>query len=110
MENINKSIAMDILSVLPEGKRKTLLNACIRNNYLAAFYGLPEAKMEIYKEGFYLKLSGTRSQFAIYARDNDGILEPQQRKPKESELHKLYTDSFNLYESDYRALKLEGSV
>lgn len=37
---------------------------------------------------------------------NDGILEPQQRKPKESELHKLYTDSFKLYESDYRALNL----
>ena len=103
---INKSIAVDILRKLPENKQKVLSKACSRNNYLTAFYGLPEAKMEIYKEGFYLKLSGTRTKFSIYARDNDGILEPQQRKPKESELHKLYTDSFNLYESDYRALNL----
>lgn len=106
MENINKSIAMDILSALPECKRRTLSKACDRNSYLTSFYGLPDAKMEIYKEGFYLKLSGTRSQFSVYARDNDGILEPQQRKPKETELHKLYSDSFNLYESDYRALNL----
>lgn len=103
---INKSIAIDILRKLPEDKRKVLLKACSRNNYLTAFYGLPEAKMEIYKEGFYLKLSGTRTKFSIYARDNDGILEPQKRKPKESELHKLYSDSFDLYESDYRALEL----
>ena len=103
---INKSIAVDILRKLPENKRKVLSKACDRNNYLTAFYGLPEATMEIYKEGFYLKLSGTRSRFAVYARDNDGILEPQQRKPKESELHKLYSDSFDLYESDYRALEL----
>ena len=50
MENINKSIAMDILSALPECKRRTLSKACDRNSCLTSFYGLPEAKWKSIKK------------------------------------------------------------
>ena len=102
--NVNKSIALIMLAILPEEKRKTLSDACDRNNYLTSFYGLPEAKLEIYKEGFYLKLEGTRCNFSVYAKDNDGDLEILQRKPRV--LSYLYTDSFKMSESDYRNLHL----
>ena len=59
--------------------------------------------MTIYKEGFYLVLSGTRCSFSIFAYDKDGKLEFA-RKPHENKLNKIYDDSLKFSESDFREI------
>lgn len=90
---INNKIAKDIVKlVLADANRKqTLEKALTRNYMLTSTYDLEYVELEVYKEGFYLKLIGTRSQYKVYAKDNDGKLELT-RKPNKNKLHFLYKD------------------
>lgn len=83
MYEVNKEIAKEIIKkVIEDNKRKTTLkNALDRNFILTSTYNLEDLTLEIYKQGFYLILKGTRCYYKVFAKDNDGELELV-RKPK----------------------------
>lgn len=87
-EIANMTVEM-IFEAMPENKKEVFRNACIRNNILTSYYGLDFSELTVYKEGFYWSASGTRSGFAVFAKDNDGELDII-RKPKENKLHRLW--------------------
>lgn len=101
---INKQIANDIMSNLPESKKATLSKALDRNFILTSTAVLSGCEMRIYKQGWQLNFTGTRCCFSVYANDNDGDFEIT-RKPSENSLNLLYTcdltNSFN--ESDFES-------
>ena len=92
MIEVNKDIAREIIKlVMEDNKRKiTLEKALDRNFILTSSYNLEELTLEIYKEGFYLILEGTRCSYKVFARDNDGKLELI-RKPRV--LNKIYSEN-----------------
>lgn len=89
MENINIEIAQDIMAMLPEEKKQTLARALFRNEMLTSTWVLEHCTIVIYREGWLLDFSGTRSGFKVFAKDNDGDMEII-RKPIESKLHEIY--------------------
>ena len=92
MIKVNKEIAKEIIEmVMEDDKRKaTLEKALDRNFILTSSYNLEELTLEIYKEGFYLILEGSRCGYKVFAKDNDGKLELI-RKPRE--LNMIYSES-----------------
>ena len=98
---INHEIAMDMLEAMPEEKKKVLRKALERNWILVGSYMMDSGNIVIYKEGFYLKLEGSRCSFNVFAFDRDGKFEFA-RKPHESKLNKIYEDGLKLCESDFR--------
>lgn len=92
MKTVNDIIAMDILHQMPEAKKQTLANTITRNYMLTSSEQLSFADIVVYKEGWYLTLSGARCKFTVWASDNDGEL-VFTRKPREDHLHKLYGES-----------------
>lgn len=103
MMKINKEIAKRMIQEMPESKKSVLSKALDRNEILTSARVLSYATIFIYKEGFLLKLEGTRCQFTVFAKDNDGELEFI-RKPKDSLLNLIYTDGFQMNEADYRII------
>lgn len=87
---VNQEIAIDILRNLSPSKKKQLDNMLSRNAALTSSYSCSFGTLRIYKEGFYLTLEATRSQFSIWVYDNDGEL-IEGRKPNESKLSFLYS-------------------
>ena len=104
MYKCNIEIVSRILEELPSEKRATLGKALDRNFILTSVRALSMATLTIYKEGFNLKLDGTRCCFNVFVKDNDGEFEFI-RKPKESSLHKLYEQCCNMNESDYYGIE-----
>ena len=100
MKKYNMDITLDILHQMPESKKELLRKALIRNSLLTSAYLLSECTLTIYKEGWLVKLEGTRSTFTVFAKDNDGEFEFI-RKPNENKLHKLYTETATLTESHF---------
>lgn len=92
MKNVNKEIVREIIAmVMEDAKRKTTLEKALDRNFiLTSSYNLEELTLEIYKEGFYLILEGTRCSYKVFARDNDGKLELI-RKPRV--LNKIYSEN-----------------
>lgn len=101
--NINYEIAIDMLNGMPEEKKKTLRKSLERNFSLTSSYLMESGNMTIYKEGFYLTLSGTRCSFSIFAYDRDGEFEFA-RKPRECRLNKIYDDCLKFSESDFKKI------
>ena len=91
MKEINRQIARQMLKGISNDKRCVLMNACNRNAILTSFYGLENATLAVYKEGFYLRLYGVRTEFKLWCFDNDGEL-IEGRKPKAKKLSPLYVD------------------
>ena len=104
MRNIGKEITMEMLSKLNGSKKDALIKALERNNSLTSTYGLSSCDMVIYKEGWYITLTGTRCSFSLFAYDRDGEIEIANRKPNESKLNKIYDTWFSMDESDFRGL------
>ena len=98
--SINYEIAMDMLNNMPETKKQTLRKTLERNLYLTSSYSMDSGAMTIYKEGFLLKLNGTRCNFTVFAFDDGELV--LSRKPIEKKLNKIYDDSLKFSESDYR--------
>jgi hypothetical protein len=90
MTQVNRDIAREMLEKMSAEKRNALTNACRRNALLTSFWGLENATLTVYKEGWYLELDGCRAHFAIWCSDNDGEL-VQGRKPAEKNLNKIYS-------------------
>ena len=88
-ENCNISIIKDMINNLPEVKKITLSKALDRNEILTTVRTLSNQTLVVYKEGWYLKLEGTRSKFSVWAWDNDGEFVID-RKPNENKLSPLF--------------------
>ncbi len=79
---------------MPEEKKRSFCNASYRNTYLTSEYTLRDARLTVYKEGWYIEMEGCRSRFAAWAWDNDGEL-VWGRKPREDKLHYLWGSEFD---------------
>lgn len=99
-DKTTKQIALDILKAMPIERKNVLRKALERNCDLTSSYILEDAYMEIYIEGFYLRLEGTRSSFSVYAEDNDGEFIIR-RKPNANKLNLLWNTDFKMDESDF---------
>ena len=101
MHKINREIVAQILKEMPIEKHMVLSKALDRNEVLTSARVLAGCTLTIYKEGWLVKLDGTRCSFTVFAKDNDGEFEFI-RKPNENKLHKLYEEWPNMNEMDYR--------
>lgn len=97
---VNEGLVEMMINEMPEAKKAVLRKALERNCILTSCWIMEHGDLTVYKEGFYLQLYGTRSSFAVYYKDEDGEL-VQMRKPAESKLTKLYTDSIHFNECDF---------
>ena len=88
-ENCNISIIKDMINNLSEERKITLSKALDRNEILTTVRTLSNQTLVVYKEGWYLKLEGTRSKFFVWAWDNDGEFVVD-RKPNENKLSPLF--------------------
>ena len=79
---------------MPTEKKRVFNNACYRNLLLTSDYTIRNACLTVYKEGWYVEITGCRSKFALFAFDNDGEFEFS-RKPKDSKLNYLWSCSFD---------------
>lgn len=100
MKKINQEIVAQILKEMPEEKKAVLVKALERNLYLTSSWVLSSCDLTVYKEGWLVKLTGTRCNFTVFAKDNDGEFEFI-RKPAENKLHKLYSEWQGMNESDF---------
>lgn len=100
MKSYNRDIVRCILNEMPESKKTVLKRALNRNFILTSSYVLSSCTLTVYKEGWLIKLEGTRCSFSVYAKDNDGEFEIM-RKPNEDKLHKLYSDWMSMNECDF---------
>lgn len=102
-DNILYEMAKKMIEEIPETKREVLRKALGRNAILTGCYILENGVMTVYKEGYYLELSGCRSKVSIWAADNDGEM-VFGRKPVEAKLHKLYERWLRFNESDFESI------
>ena len=100
MNKWNRQIVAEMLTQMPEAKKATLVKALERNLILTSSWVLSSCTLTIYKEGWLVKLDGTRCSFSVFAKDNDGEYEFI-RKPNENKLHKLYEEWQGMNESDF---------
>lgn len=99
----NQELAYDMLEQLSPEKKIQLDKFLSRNEALTSTYGCSFGNLRVYKEGFYLTLEGTRSQFSVWYTDNDGEL-VEGRKPVESKLNFLYEDDLRFNGIDWYQL------
>ena len=96
-----------LLKAMPEEKKQVLRNALNRNAYFTSAWTLEHGTLTVYKEGWYIELTGTQSGFKVFVLDNDRFdkvgNEPFKviRKPVESKLNKLYATGLHMWEGDY---------
>ena len=102
-KGINYEIATRMLQEMPKEKKSSLNKALDRNLSLTSVRVLSFGEITVYKEGWLLTLQGTRCQFSVFAKDNDGEFEFC-RKPTESKLHKLYAENLRFNETDFREM------
>lgn len=100
MHKTNREIVASILHQMPKEKKTVLVKVLQKNFILTSSWVLSSCTLTIYKEGWLVKLDGTRCGFSVFAKDNDGEFEFI-RKPNENKLHKLYKEWMMMNESDY---------
>lgn len=91
MHEVNKWIAREMLTTMPEAKKELFRKACQRNAMLTGCYELENITITVYVEGWLLRLDGCRSSFAVFAFDCDGAF-VFGRKPAEKTLEKIYSE------------------
>lgn len=90
-KTVNEMIAIEILQQMPEKKKYALSNTITRNYMLTTDSYISNVRIEVYKQGWYLVITGTRCKFAVWAGDNDGEY-IFTRKPRADKLNRLYTE------------------
>lgn len=96
-----------MLREMPEEKKNVLRNALRRNACFTSARTLEHGTITVYKEGWYIELTGCQCGFKVFLLDNDrfdptGTVPVKViRKPKDSKLNKLYSDSLHFWESDF---------
>lgn len=96
LNNVLFKNAKEIINIIinlvleDENKSKTLNNAVDRNFILTSENSLPYCTLEIYKQGYYLILEGTRCNFKVFVEDKDSDLKIK-RKPNKNKLDLIYT-------------------
>jgi hypothetical protein len=103
LRKTNREIIARILQEMPEEKKEVLGKALERNLILTSTAVLSSCTLTVYKEGWLVKLDGTRCSFSVFAKDNDGDFEFI-RKPNENKLSKLYEEWHSMDETDYRKI------
>lgn len=93
-----KELALRIIEELPTDKKEVLSKALDRNAMLTSSYNLEHGNLEVYKQGWYLKLEGTRVNFNVWVTDNDGEF-VYERKPRVLDF--LYDVNLRFSESDF---------
>lgn len=91
MQEFNKNFTIEILMAMPEEKKRMLEKQMERTGYLTTYFGLDYQDVDVYKEGWYIKMDGCQSSFRIWVGDNDGEFVFGKRKPKDSKLSYLHT-------------------
>ena len=92
---------------LPEEKKNVLRNALGRNCIFTSARTLEHGTITVYKEGWYIQLTGCQVGFNVFVLDNDrfdptGTIPYRViRKPVDRKLHKLYSASLHFWEGDY---------
>lgn len=105
LDNNNKELIKSMLKEMPQSKKEQLNKALDRNLYLTSSRTLSYCELTVCKEGWLVKLEGTRCSFTVWAYDRDGQFEFG-RKPNEDKLHKLYECSqMNMDETYYDELR-----
>ena len=102
MRQINKEIAKEMFNGMSDHKAQVLEAARRRNGILTSTFDLENVTLTIYKEGFYLEMTGCRSRFALWCFDRDGEL-VEGRKPAEKSLHKIYSEWGKTWDVLYEA-------
>lgn len=103
MKSYNREIVNDILKNMTQEKKAVLTKALERNFILTSSYVLSSCTLTVYKEGWLVKLEGTRSNFSVFAIWDDFNGEfITIRKPNESKLNKLYDEWQTMNEDDYK--------
>ena len=92
---ISEEITLDTIKALRGKKLERLLATLDRNSALTSTWDLVHGEVNVYKEGWYITLTGTRCGFSVFAWDRDGDIEIADRKPHDNKLHFLYTDSLH---------------
>ena len=96
-----------ILDEMPTCKKEVLEKALDRNLILTSSWVLSSCTLRTYKEGWLIKMEGTRCSFTVFAHDNDGDL-IFTRKPNEDTLHFLHEDWFSPNEVDFLNWRKRG--
>ena len=99
MREYNKDIVKEMLSKMPEKKKEVLGKALDRNMLLTSTRAMSWVYLTVYREGWLLELEGTRCEFSVYAKDNDGEF-VFTRKPNESNIHMIYHENARTSELD----------
>lgn len=94
----SRELALRIIEELPTDKKEVLRRAVDRNGMLTSSYNLEHGTLEVYKQGWYLKLEGTRVNFNVWVTDNDGEF-VYERKPRVLDF--LYDVNLRFSESDF---------
>jgi len=99
--------AMMLLEMLPEEKKNVLRRALERNCIFTSARTLEMGTITVYKEGWYIQLTGCQVGYKVFVLDNDRF-DPTGtvpfrviRKPHDRKLSKLYTASLHFWEGDY---------
>lgn len=96
-----EQIAKTILKIMPKEKLATLKKACERNYNCTSSYMLENGTITQYKEGYYIKLEGVRTNFAVfYSVEKQSFT----RKPNANKLHKVEENWLTFSESDFTFL------
>ena len=106
----NEEFTVMLLKAMPEEKKRVLRNALDRNAYFTSAWTLEFGTLTVYKEGWYIELTGCQSGFKVFVLDNDRF-DPTGtvpfkvvRKPVASKLNKLYAADLHLWEGDYEGI------
>ena len=100
MKKYNREIVAEMLEQMPEEKKIVLGKALYRNFLLTSAKVMSSCTLTVYKEGWLVRLDGTRCSFTVFAKDNDGEY-VFMRKPAEKKLHKLYEEWQPMMEGDF---------
>ena len=109
-DRFQEEFTVMLLKAMPEDKKKVLRNALYRNMCFTSSYTLEHGKITVYKEGWYIELTGCQSGFKVFVLDNDRFDEVGDtpfkviRKPVANKLSKLYEAPLDMWDSDYEGI------
>lgn len=105
-----EEFTMMLLESMPESKKEVLRNALYRNACFTSSRTLEHGTLTVYKEGWYIQLTGCQCGFNVFILDNDRFDETGEvpfktiRKPIDKKLSKLYSTCLYMWESDYESI------
>lgn len=107
-DRFNEEFTIHLLrEALPEAKKAVLRNALYRNMCFTSARTLEHGTLTVYKEGWYIELTGCQCSYRVFVMDNDRFdptgTVPYRviRKPADSKLNFLHKHTLHMWEGDY---------